>query len=209
MYAPDEYATQDVFLRNPEKAWQLYRAMGKILVGKKPNPAHDSLAFLEQKRMLWGVVTQNVDNLHQAAGSEEVFEIHGDHQHLQCIRCGDVQKLVDEFICMEEVPLCTHCDFPLKPNVVLFGESVRHLQRIEELMQSCDLLLVAGTSAQVYPAAAFPVQVKKQGGVLYEFNLEQTVLSSSSIGSPSLTDYFFQGDVCKTLPQFVQALCRL
>jgi len=78
VFAPDEYATLDVFLRHPAKAWQLYREIGKSLIGKKPNCAHEVLADLETSGLLKGLVTQNVDNLHQAAGSRNVLEIHGD-----------------------------------------------------------------------------------------------------------------------------------
>ena len=90
IFSPEEYATLEVFYRNPGKAWKLYRALGQVLRDKRPNPAHEALVDLERLGRLHGIVTQNVDNLHQLAGSTRVFEIHGEHLHLQCLRCSDL-----------------------------------------------------------------------------------------------------------------------
>ncbi len=204
LFSPDEYATLDVFMQNPARAWQLYRAMGKILVDKEPNPAHLALAELENRGLLHGVITQNVDNLHQCGGSTNVYEIHGDHMHLQCIKCGKLIPVSDDHYRASEVPRCEKCAFPLKPNVVLFGESVRSLDEINALIARCDLLLVVGTSAQVFPAAGLPIKVKQQGGLVYEFNKEFTTLSEAGHHASQLTDFFIQGDVCETLPLFVR-----
>lgn len=206
VYSPDEYATLDVFMRAPAKAWQLYRAMGKILLGKKPNPAHHALAEMEDAGLLNSIITQNVDNLHQLAGNKNVLEIHGDHQHLQCIQCESVLPVANEHYKSGDIPLCSSCAFPLKPNIVLFGEAVRSLGEIYDLIFSCDLLLVIGTSAQVYPAAELPLVVKRNGGLLYEFNKESTALSADDSRSSRRTDYFFRGDVAVTLPMFVRGL---
>lgn len=204
VFSPEEYATLDVFYRNPAKAWELFRALGKVLIGKKPNAAHLALAELEQHGWLQGVITQNIDNLHQQAGSRRVFEIHGEHQHLQCLHCGDLRPIEPELYQCPYVPLCPHCSFPLKPNVVLFGESVRELEAIHEFVADCDLLLVIGTSTQVYPAAALPAMVQQNGGRIIECNREPA-LSSTSSGR--FTDLFLQGDVLHTLPVLVDA-CR-
>ncbi len=206
VFSPDEYATLDVFLSNPQKAWQLYREMGRSLLGKKPNRAHQVLADFENDGLLQGLVTQNVDNLHQAAGSRKVLEIHGDHQHLHCLQCGHVTPVTEDHYHLEEVPHCHSCSYPYKPNVVLFGESVRSLHHIEELLTNCDLLLVIGTSAQVYPAAGLPELVKQQGGLIYEFNQEQALSVPGSRGSLPLPDFFFQGDLAITLPMFGEAV---
>lgn len=205
VFAPDEYATLDVFLRHPAKAWKLYREIGKSLIGKKPNIAHEVLADLETSGLLKGLVTQNVDNLHQAAGSRNVLEIHGDHQHLQCLKCGHVTPVAEEHYLMSGVPSCGRCSYPYKPNVVLFGEAVRDLDCIEELLAGCDLLLVIGTSAGVYPAAGLPALVKDRGGLVYEFNREPA-LAAGGFGRPPLVDFFFQGDLAVTLPMFGRAV---
>lgn len=206
LFSPDEYATLHVFMQNPAKAWELYRAMGNIIIGKEPNQAHLALAELENRGLLQGVITQNVDNLHQLAGNKKVFEIHGDHMHLQCIKCGELIPVTEEHCLVKEIPQCEGCVFPLKPNVVLFGESVRNLAEIHSLIARCDLLMVIGTSAQVYPAAELPLLVKQQGGLVYEFNQEHTSLSTADSWSSRLTDYFILGDVCESLPRFVRQL---
>jgi NAD-dependent deacetylase len=204
LFSPDEYATIEVFYRHPAKAWKLYRALGKTLQGKTPNPGHLALAELERQGLLAGLVTQNIDNLHQQAGSRTVLEIHGDHQHLQCLQCGALEPVTAEHYRLEEVARCRHCAFPLKPNVVLFGEEVRHLDEIHALISGCDLLLVVGTSAQVYPAASLPSRVRRQGGLIFEFNQESAL---SENGPDGQADFFFRGDAGVTLPLLARC-CR-
>ncbi|MCK5516963.1 MAG: RNA polymerase subunit sigma [Desulfobulbaceae bacterium] len=196
-FSPDEYATLEVFLHNPEKAWQLYRKLGRSLLGKKPNKGHQVLADFEENGFLSGLITQNVDSLHQAAGSSKVLEIHGDHQRLHCLQCGNIIPVIKDHYDVGDVPECQLCFYPLKPNIVLFGEPVKNLDKIHSMISACDLLLVIGTSAKVFPAAGIPERIKQQGGVIYEFNRDQ-VLSHS--------DYFFEGDLGITLPLFRDAV---
>lgn len=207
-FSPDEYATLEVFRADPGKAWRLYRALGRVLVGKRFNEAHRALAELEKRQLLHGVITQNVDGLHQQAGSRVVHEIHGEHQHLHCLRCGLLAPMTEDLLDEEEVPCCAECDYPLKPNVVLFGEPVRALAEIEELIDQCDLLLVAGTSAQVYPAAGLVPAVKGNGGLIFEFNREQVLGQHGFGGMSILTDYFFAGDAAQMLPLLCRAVDR-
>jgi NAD-dependent deacetylase len=157
--------------------------------------------------LLAGIVTQNIDNLHQQAGSRRVLEIHGDHQHLQCIRCQALTPVAPEQYQASTIPHCDHCRFPLKPNVVLFGEAVRELPAIHELMAATDLLLVIGTSAQVYPAAALPTMVRQRGGCLFEFNREPALADVGVVSASEKDHWFFSGDVVRTLPRLVEA-CR-
>jgi NAD-dependent deacetylase len=206
IFSPEEYATLDIFHKNPQKAWQLYRALGKEILGKKPNQAHKVLAELEEKGFLKGLVTQNVDNLHQAAGSKNVLEIHGDHQHLQCLRCDTIIQVTESHYTTKDIPLCADCHLPLKPNVVLFGEAVRNMGEIEELMVHCDLLLVIGRSAKVYPAAGLPMLVKERGGLIYEFNREQSLSVPGYAKTAPVADYFFEGDLSSTLPLFARSM---
>lgn len=201
IYSPDEYATLEVFLNDPAKAWRLYRELGRGLIGKKPNGAHQALAELEENKVLNGVITQNIDNLHQMAGSRYVFEIHGDHQHLHCLDCGYIEPVEDRHYEMNGVPRCEECRTPLKPNIVLFGEAVRKLDEIHMVVQHCDLLMVIGTSAQVYPAAGLPSLVKANGGTIFEFNLEPAL-------GRGVTDFFFEGDLGTSLPDFRDAVCK-
>jgi NAD-dependent protein deacetylase/lipoamidase len=201
-FAPDEYATLEVFLRQPEKAWQLYRALGRILQGKEPNAAHYALARLEQEGLLHGIITQNVDMLHQRAGSNSVLEIHGEHRHLQCLQCGELEEADEDHYRAKQPPVCRQCGYILKPNVVLFGEAVRSLDEIYFLLQQCDLLLVVGTSAQVYPAAGLPALVRRNNGFIYEFNLEETALTRGLTMDQAGSDFFFRGEAPETLQLF-------
>ncbi len=201
VFRPDEFATLEVFLQDPGKAWKLYRALGEALIDKEPGAAHKALAELERAGGLQAVITQNIDGLHTKAGSQKVLEVHGEHQNLQCVRCESVRPLEQEDLSEGPVPVCSDCAFPLKPNIVLFGELVREMQRIETLLESCDLLLVIGTSAQVYPVASFPYIVKSNGGKIYEFNTEETALTASG-------DFFIRGKAGTTVPAFVQAVLQ-
>ena len=206
VFAPDEYATLEVFRYRPDKAWQLFRALGRILVDRQPNPAHQVLADLEDAGLLQGIITQNIDRLHQAAGSRIVFEIHGDHEHLHCLECDWMEESLAEHYTSTALPLCPECDYPLKPNVVLFGEMVRSSAEINFFIADCDLLLVIGTSAEVYPAAALPGTVKRNGGLVFEFNREPVLAVAQQLGLGGVTDYFFGGDLGVSLPQFGRAV---
>jgi len=201
VFRPDEFATLEVFLRDPEKAWKLYRALGEALIDKEPGSAHKALADLERAGRLQAVITQNIDGLHEKAGSRNVLEVHGEHQHLQCLRCHFLRPFEQKDLFEGPVPVCSDCTFPLKPNIVLFGELVREMERIEAILDRADLLLVIGTSAQVYPVASFPYAVKANGGTIYEFNLEETGLTHAG-------DFFIRGKAGTTVPAFVQAVLQ-
>ncbi len=199
VFAPEEYATLTAFLTSPEKAWRMFRALGETVRGKKPGPAHLALSRSENSAWLKGVITQNIDGLHSLAGSRTVIEIHGDYRTLHCLRCGHLEPADDSFLREGHVPTCRFCEFSLKPNVVLFEESVRGMDEVDSLLRLCDLLVVIGTSATVYPAAEFPLRVLNSGGKILEFNLEMTGLTPS-------VHYFFQGRVDETVPKFLSAL---
>ncbi len=211
-YEPGEYATLEAFVSDPDKTWRLFRDLGSGLRDKEPNAAHGALARLESSGHLEAVVTQNVDGLHQAAGSRNVLEIHGDHQHVECLRCAWTGPLRPEHLSSTGAPECPQCGYPLKPNMVLFGEDVRHMAEIETLMAHCDLLLAVGTSARVFPAAGLPGQVARRNGLIYEFNLGPTDLTRGQTGwgvfwrGGVRSEYLFQGPATKTVSRFVDAV---
>lgn len=176
----DQYGTIDAFLEDPERAWRLYRAIWQDVGGKQPNPGHEALAALEQSGHLHGIVTQNIDGLHQRAGSRNVIEMHGDVRHLQCIGCGWVGPAdPDELAASTDVPRCPECGRPVKPNAVFFGELVRGLPEIDQLVEGCDVMLVVGTSALVFPASQIPDWVASRGGRIVEFNTSRTALDAT------------------------------
>ncbi len=201
VFQPDEFATIEVFLHAPEKAWKLYRALGETLIDKRPGAAHQALADLEKAGRLQAVITQNIDCLHTKAGNRNVIEVHGEHQHLHCLQCEFQRPFKHADLADGPVPRCSECAYPLKPNIVLFGELVRDLQRIEQLLDQTDLLLVIGTSAQVYPVASFPYTVRSNGGRIYEFNTEETGLTPTA-------DFFVRGKAGTTVAAFVHAVLQ-
>jgi len=199
VFRPQEYATIETFIQDPEKAWRLYRALGAGLVDKQPSPAHLALAKLETADHLKAVITQNIDGLHSRAGSQRVLEVHGEHQNLHCLACGSHRPFEQADLQDGPPPTCSKCGYTLKPNIVLFGEMVREMPQIDEILARCDLLLVIGTSAQVYPVASFPYVVHRQGGLIYEFNKTPTPLTHSA-------DFFFEGKAGKSVPALVTAV---
>ncbi|PIE58577.1 MAG: hypothetical protein CSA33_02655 [Desulfobulbus propionicus] len=206
MFDPLEYATLRVFQRDPGKAWLLYRALGETLEGKQPNTAHKALAKLEQLPWLRGLITQNIDGLHQSAGSEQCLEIHGTHHWVHCLECSFQRPMEANDLRRMPYPCCPVCEAPLKPNIVLFGESVHRMEEVEYLAAQADLLLVIGTSCATYPAADIPSTVHRKGGVILEFNLASCLGESVPSG---LTRFFFPGNVTKSLPFFVDQVKRV
>jgi NAD-dependent deacetylase len=201
IFDPAEYATLSCFLREPEKAWRLYRALAAALLGRRPNAGHVALVRLEEAGRLRGIVTQNIDGLHQAAGSGNVLELHGEARHLQCLACGRLTPALVAHLAPGPAPHCADCGAFLKPNVVLFEEAVRELDLAATLVRDCDLLLVIGTSAQVVPAQALPARVRAGGGSILEFNLEPTELTASGLGRSGA---FVAGRIGTTLPLVVE-----
>ena len=200
-FDPMEYATLDCFFNNPAKAWKLYRALGTALQGKKPNPAHLALADMERRNEITGVLTQNIDGLHQAAGSRTVVELHGNHATLHCLGCGHTEPFDAAILQPGPVPSCPACGKALKPNAVLFGEPVREANMARALMNGCRTLLMIGTSADVVPACLFPEAVQKAGGSILEFNLEPTNRTRSGLGPDGV---LVQGPAGRTLPLFLE-----
>jgi NAD-dependent deacetylase len=165
-----EVAHIDVFERDPARFWSYYRPRFHDLGDKRPNAAHGALAELERAGLLDGVITQNIDRLHRAAGSREVVEVHGSIETSSCRRCAasygiaEVESLFDA----EGVAICGSCDGPVKPDVVLFGEMLpeRAMARAQELAERADLMLCIGSSLAVFPVAGLPGLTLERGGRL-------------------------------------------
>ncbi|MEB3780873.1 MAG: NAD-dependent protein deacylase [Desulfurococcales archaeon] len=170
----------DTFLNNPEKAWNALMELTK-LDGIKPNPAHYSLATLERIGIIKAVITQNIDGLHQKAGSRNVIELHGNLKWTICLRCGyreEFEKSVSRFNITRSVPRCPKCNFPLKPSIVLFGEQLplREMSEAFRLARISDLILILGSSLEVSPANTIPILVKENNGYVIIINHGKTML---------------------------------
>jgi NAD-dependent deacetylase len=166
-YDPMEYATIDAFRRDPVKVWDFYAKRLAVLAEAQPNGAHHALAELERLGLVDAVVTQNVDRLHHAAGSRRVIEVHGSIRSASCPACGHREEF-DRVVELLPVPGCVECGAVLKPDVVMFGELLP-LGAIEEasrLALNARLLLVVGSSLEVYPVAGLPEDTLQAGGRL-------------------------------------------
>ncbi len=202
-YDPEEYAHIEAFYSNPEKVWLMLKDMFSLILSARPNPAHIGLAELERLGLLSSVITQNVDGLHQAAGSQKVIEFHGSHRTLSCLKCS---KSIDGTgLKMEDLPArCPFCSSLLKPDVVFFGEAIpwkAQALSIEE-SKSCDVVLVIGTSAVVYPAASIPIMAKERGATVIEINMEPTPLTHQ------VSNYLILGPAGEILPAIVEEVKR-
>ncbi|HEU6443695.1 MAG TPA: NAD-dependent deacylase [Gaiellaceae bacterium] len=167
-YDPAEYATIDAFRADPLKVWSFYSLRLRVLVEAEPNAGHLALAELERAGRITAVVTQNIDGLHQRAGSRDVTEVHGSIRSSTCLRCGASYGLDELLRLLEgsEAPLCTRCGAVVKPDVVMFGELLPEpaIDRAYELARSTDLLLVVGSTLEVWPVSLLPEETLAAGG---------------------------------------------
>jgi NAD-dependent deacetylase len=196
-YDPADYATITAFRRNPEKVWDMLREMDALVSQAKPNPAHIGLGDLEKMGHLHCIITQNVDNLHQAGGAKNIIEYHGNSSTLSCLWCGRQYGAKEKR--GEHIPRC-ECQAVLKPDVVFFGECipVEALNRSFRLAASAETLIVVGTSAIVSPANTIPSIVKERGGRIIEINLERTHLTDT------VTDIFLHGEAGQIITALVE-----
>ncbi len=198
-YDPRELATPGAFARNPKRVWDWYAERRAMVAGVAPNPAHYALAALERRVPQFLLATQNVDGLHQRAGSERVVELHGNILRVRCSREGTVVAHWDEGGA-DAPPRCAACGAFLRPDVVWFEELLppEALAAAEHAARRCDVLIVAGTSAEVYPAAALPAEALARGVRVVEVNPNETPLSTYA-------DDVLRGPAGVVLPALVAA----
>ena len=166
---PMKVAHIDAFRRSPDEFWTFYGQRFAMLSEIAPNPAHDAVAELERRGLVRGVITQNIDRLHRAAGSENVIEVHGSIEWCVCEMCGgrvgyeDVRRMLADGT---PTPECASCITPLKPNVVLFGEMLPEdaMADATALAAEADLMLCIGSSLEVFPVAGLPGVTLGSGG---------------------------------------------
>lgn len=200
-YDPEEYAHISTLRHRPEKAWILLSAMQKEIAKARPNAGHRALAELEQMGMLQTIITQNVDGLHHLAGNTDIIEFHGNLQTVTCMDCGN--HLPNSEISLDDIPpRCTKCKGVFKPDCVFFGEAIPAdaLTRAHQESRTCDLMLVLGTSAVVYPAASMPEIAKSAGAQVVEINPSETPLTRF------VSDYILLGPTGQVLPQVVDKI---
>ncbi len=177
-YDPHELATPEAFNRNPRLVWEWYDWRRQLIAKAQPNEGHRILAQMEKELGDVWIITQNVDGLHQKAGSEKVIELHGNIWKVRCLECAC--EYYDYTAPLEELPpRCKNCSGLVRPGVVWFGEALPPdaIEKAIRLSQEADLFLVVGTSAQVYPAAELPFIAKRVGATLIEVNPEETPIT--------------------------------
>jgi len=202
-FNPEEYAHIHAFYADPAKVWLMLKDMFTLVMTAKPNPAHIGLAELERMGFLSTVITQNVDGLHQAAGNTNVVEFHGSHRTLSCLKCNTTHDGTS--LTIKDLPVrCPRCSSLLKPDVVFFGEPIPPRAQSYSFRESrsCNLVLVVGTSAVVYPAASIPMMAKEAGATVIEINMEPTPLTGQ------VSDYLISGSAGEIIPAIVEEVKR-
>ncbi|MBN1214571.1 MAG: NAD-dependent deacylase [Candidatus Lokiarchaeota archaeon] len=186
IYKPEIYGNIEAYQKNPEKFWKMAEKIAPKLFSAKPNPGHYALAELEKMNIIKGIITQNIDQLHHKAGSIIVYEVHGNINHFICLNCKktyskkEISKIKKKNLLIP--PRCKICQSPLKPSVILFGETLPSFEyfKSKELVAKADILLVAGSSLSVNPIATFPLHTLKNGGKLIIINDEPTYLDDKA-----------------------------
>jgi len=198
-YPVEEVATPEGFERNPELVWRFYNERRINIAKAEPNEAHKVLANLENLYDFW-VITQNIDGLHTRAGSKNVVELHGNIWRVKCTECGRVSYNYE--VPLKNIPpRCDKCGGLLRPDVVWFGEPVYGVDKAYALSESCDVMFVIGTSAQVYPAAYLPRLAWSRGAKIVEINIEETPVSRYA-------DFIIRDRATKAMGEIYQELLR-
>jgi len=199
-FDPLELATPDAFRRNAKLVWDWYAWRRELVSAARPNAGHRALAAIETAHPDFLVITQNVDGLHQAAGSTNVVELHGNIRRVKCSRDGTIAATWDDSS-PREAPRCAQCGAFLRPDVVWFEEMLpaAALLQAEAAAAACAVMLVVGTSAEVYPAAALPETARAHGATVVEINPRPTALSAGA-------DHVLRGPAGVVLPALLAAV---
>ena len=198
-FDPRELATPAAFAEHPKRVWDWYAERRALAARVTPNAGHLALVTVEQRVPDFALITQNVDGLHARAGSRKLIELHGNIARVRCSACGRPAQHWDEAAAALP-PRCIACGAFLRPDVVWFEELLpaAALAVAEDAMRRCDLLLVVGTSAEVYPAAALPAQAQAAGACVVEINPQDTPLAAGA-------DFSLRGRAGELLPALVRA----
>ena len=176
-FRPEQLATLEAFRANPRLVWEWYDWRRKLIKPIKPNPAHYALVEIEAQTEQFTLITQNIDGLHDKAGSQNVLEIHGNIWKVQCTKCQCLSRNFE--VPIQILPTCHQCGGLLRPKVVWFGETLpaKELVAAQFAATHCSLMFIIGTSGLVQPAASLGVTGKQAGAYVVEINIEQTPFS--------------------------------
>ncbi len=195
-YRAEDLATPEAFERDPRLVWEWYSWRREILSTKKPNEAHHALAHLEVRTQRFRLITQNVDGLHRMAGSKNLYELHGDIWKVRCTSCGRVTD--NHEVPLSLLPHCSTCGGLLRPHIVWFGEALDRLTLALsfQAVESCEVMVIVGTSGLVYPAAMLMPSAKAHGAFVAEVNLAPSLHSSN-------VDLSLQGRAKEIIPLLI------
>ncbi len=204
-YDPFVVATAQALDTNPAAVWEFMLDTLDLLEKSNPNPAHYALSELEKNNKLKGIITQNIDNLHQRSGSNQVVEYHGNFQRFYCRKCFcQYNHQGIKIKAQSSIPvICEKCGGIIRPDVVFFGESIpiKAQSLSQDWVQKADLILIAGTSGEVAPANLIPRQIKSQDGKVIEINLGKTLYQE-------ITDVRFDASVEEVLPKLAELIIQ-
>lgn len=195
-YRPEDLATPSAFARDPKLVWEWYDWRRSVIAKVEPNPGHFALAALEDRSPDFELITQNVDGLHERAGTRRIHRLHGSIWRVRCTQCG--AENTDDRVPVPEIPPRCGCGALVRPGVVWFGEPLpeKEWMHAERAATGCDLFIVVGTSAQVYPAASLVPLAARAGARLIEINMEDTPLTG-------LAGLALRGMAGEILPQLI------
>lgn len=199
---PEQLATPEAFARDPKTVWEWYDWRRSVVAKAEPNPGHHALVALEKRAPDFTLITQNVDGLHDRAGSQRLLKLHGDIWTVRCTGCG--AESTNRDVPLAEIPPRCGCGSLLRPGVVWFGESLPH-QTLEESVaaaRSAQVFLVVGTSGVVQPAASLPLLAREAGARIIEVNPEETPLTAAAHAS-------FRSSSAEFLPQLAGGVVRV
>ncbi len=199
-FRPEDLASPEAFYRDPKLVWDWYRARAENVKEAQPNPGHIAIAEMERIFRDFHLVTQNVDGLHQRAGSRRVIELHGNLQRARCTKCWLVFPLDQAKIGQDEMPHCPSCEALARPDIVWFGEPLPSdaLEQAFDLSAMSQVFFSVGTSGLVQPAASLPYIAKRSGALLVEVNPNETPLSCDC-------DFVFRMSASAAIPAIVEA----
>jgi len=197
----EDLATPEAFARDARLVWEWYEWRRQLIATRRPNAAHEAIAALETHAREFLLITQNVDGLHRWAGSRRLAELHGNLWRVRCLAEGTVTE--NREVPLPSLPPHCACGALLRPDVVWFGEALPTdaIRQAYDAVESCDVMLVVGTSALVQPAASLPMIAKAHGAYVVEVNLEPTPLSG-------FADESHHGKAGEILPRLLGALAR-
>jgi NAD-dependent deacetylase len=202
-YDPMKLASVSGFFKDPKLVWEFYKYRQELIYNCNPNLGHLSIANFEKIKKSSSVLTQNIDGLHEKAGSKNIVELHGNILKVECTECKFKDKLKQN---IEEPlpPICKLCKNILRPSVILFGEPLNQLiwEKAEQISNNCDVMFIVGTSLNVGPVNQLPLYAKRNGAILIEVNPEPTIFTE-------LIDYSVQGSASEMLPQLLENAKKL